>query len=242
MIVYTNGCSHTAGHCVKHYQSWPHMVLESLKGDKSFLSFYRKPIVGMEIKKQLLVGDSILFNEAQWGAGNDYILHHTIESINKLISLNKKPDFVFIQWSGTNRRLHSTIYGDEKYINLDDSPELGIKFEPMGSLHTCHYVYILQEFLKMNKISYLFFNYMAWDESVSNSYTFPKIDLDNWVDFDMGKDIIFNGLIDLFKSKNYTCDSAGHPNIEGNHYIAKNILNKLGKEIIPIDSFKQNLL
>ena len=37
--------------------------------------------------------------------------------------------------------------------------ELGIKFEPMGSLHTCHYVYLLQEFLKINGIKYLFFNF-----------------------------------------------------------------------------------
>jgi hypothetical protein len=242
MIIYTNGCSHTAGHCVKPYQSWPQMLIGSLNDNKNFLSFYINSTKNVVIKEELLIGDWILFNEAQWGAGNDYIFHHTIESVNKLININKTPKLVVIQWSGTNRRLHSNELGGERYINLDDSPELGIKFEPMGSLHTCHYVYMLQEFLKLNQIPYLFFNYMAWDNSVIKSETFSKLDFNNWIDFGFGKDIIFKGLIDLFKNKKFTCDSAGHPNIDGNHYIAKNILEKLNKEILPIDTFNQNLL
>lgn len=245
MIIYTNGCSHTHGYaCVTPYLTWPHMVIRSLINDSNYLFFHKDIRYNnkFDIVKELLAGDSILLNEAQSGAGNDYILHHTIESVTKLINCDKKPNWVFIQWSGTNRRLHSTPYGTEMYVNPSDSASLGVKFEPMGSMHTCHYSYLLQEFLKSHNINYLFFNYMAWDSSVLKSSIFSKIDFNNWVTFQMGEDVIFNGLIDFFKEKNYTCDEPGHPNLEGSYYIAYHILKKLNKNILPLDKFSKKLL
>jgi hypothetical protein len=233
MIIYTNGCSHTAGHCVKQNQTWPHMVVKSMSGD-NYLSFYQV-LHSKEMKEKFVgISNSILINDAHWGVGNDYIFHRSLEGINKMIDGNKKPDLVIIQWSGTNRRIHSNKNGEDVYVNLYDYPELGIKFEPMGSLHTCHYVFMLQEFLKLNNISYLFFNYMAWDKSILKSPTFLKIDFNNWLDFGMGNDIIFNGLINFFKDKQFTCDSQGHPNIDGNRFITANILEKLDKNKFPL--------
>lgn len=243
MILYTNGCSHTHGYaCVPPHLTWPNMVMRSLIEDGNYLFFHKEYNVKFNISKELLIGDSILLNEAQSGAGNDYILHHTIESITKLIELDKKPDLVLIQWSGTNRRLHSSPYGNEIYVNAIDATELGVKFEPMGSLHTCHYVYLLQQFLKFYNIDYLFFNYMAWDDSVLKSSLFSKIDFNNWITFHMENDIIFNGLIELFKENRYTCDDLGHPNLEGSYYIAYHILKKLKKDVLPLEKFSKKIL
>jgi hypothetical protein len=239
MVIYTNGCSHTAGYCIKRHQTWPHMIAYNIIGD-NYSSFY-KVLDFEEMKKKIgEINNSILINEAFFGVGNDYIFHRSLEGINKMISNNKKPDLVIIQWSGTNRRIHSDTNGADIYVNLYDSTELGIKFEPMGSLHTCHYVFMLQEFLKLNNISYLFFNYMAWDKSILKSPTFLKIDFDNWLDFGMGNDIILNGLIDLFKEKQFTCDSQGHPNIDGNFFINDNILNKLDKNKFTLNTLHKN--
>jgi len=239
MVIYTNGCSHTIGHCVKKHESWPHMVEYNLSDD-NYSSFYQV-LDSKEMRENFVgIGDSILINEARWGVGNDYIFHRSLEGVNKMIANNMKPDLVIIQWSGTNRRIHSNENGPDIYVNLYDSTELGIKFEPMGSLHTCHYVFMLQEFLKLNNICYLFFNYMAWDKSILKSPTFLKIDFDNWLDFGMGNDIILNGLINLFKEKQFTCDSEGHPNIDGNLFINDNILEKLHKNKFPLKKLHKN--
>lgn len=203
------------------------MVIQTIGGDV-YSSFYQV-LEPNEIKEKFLTNSSILINDAHWGVGNDYIFHRSIEGINKMITADNPPDLVIIQWSGTNRRIHSNENGEDVYVNLYDHSELGIKFEPMGSLHTCHYAFMLQEFLKLNNISYLFFNYMAWDVSILNSSTFLKIDFKNWLDFDMGNDIILNGLIELFKDKKFTCDTQGHPNLDGNRFITKNVLQKINE-------------
>jgi hypothetical protein len=33
MVIYTNGCSHTAGYCIKRHQTWPHMIAYNIIGD-----------------------------------------------------------------------------------------------------------------------------------------------------------------------------------------------------------------
>lgn len=232
MIVYTNGCSHTAGGCYKKRKySWPNLLMKSIMGDDLY------SINPPDIKLK----ENILYNESMHGAGNDYIFHKSLETISSLIQNGRKPNYVIIQWSGTNRRMH--IYPDRFIFvgNPMDNMELGIKFEPYGSEHTIHYMFALQEYLKKNKIEYWFFNYMALYSSIINNSIFNELDLSRFIDFGMGDDVIFNGLIDFFKSKNMCCDEAGHPSHQGLHLIASEIGKRIGVNIIDIDSFHKSI-
>jgi hypothetical protein len=171
--------------------------------------------------------NNILINESKCGAGNDHIFHRTLETLTHLIQNNKKPDFVFIQWSGPNRRQHCLPDGEMKNVNLHDNIEYHVKFEPMGSLHTLHYIFSLQEFLKKENIKYRFFNYMELDKSIKYNSIYNEIDMDNFIDFGFGKDILTTGILEMIKEKGFSCDELGHPNKEGNEYMANEILKKL---------------
>jgi len=231
MIIYTSGCSHTAGGCFKQLYTWPHIIM------KSILETYSTNPTNTNFRNN----SNVLYNEAMHGAGNDYIFHKSLETITSLIQNGNKPDYVIIQWSGPNRRLH-TLPDGFKFVNPWDYPELGIKFEPYGSEHTIHYIFSLQEFLKKNNINYIFFNYMALDKSIKKTSIFKEIDIDRFLKFEMGNDIIFNGLIDFLKSKDMCCDEQGHPNHEGNHLIAKEITNKLNIGLIDIKEFHKSII
>jgi len=229
MVVYTNGCSHTAGGCIKFQYTWPNIIIKSIIKN---LPYKINPT-----DKEIDMFDNILYNESLHGAGNDYIFHKSIETISTLISKNKKPDYVIIQWSGPNRRLHTQPDGTVLFINPWDYPELGVKFEPMGSEHTVHYMFVLQEFLKKNKIDYWFFNYMQLDKSIKKLQIYNQIDFNRFINFGMGDSIIFNGLIDFFKSNSLCCDEQGHPNQEANFIIAKQFLDKIKIEMIDSEQF-----
>lgn len=233
MILYTNGCSHTAGGCFKQMYSWPNLIMKSIMN----LESYSTNPPNTDFKKD----SKVLYNQALHGAGNDYIFHKSLETISSLIENENKPDYVIIQWSGPNRRLHALPDGFV-FVNPWDYPELGVKFEPYGSEHTLHYMFSLQEFLKSNNINYLFFNYMALDKSIKSSSILNKIDFDRFLNFGMGNDIIFNGLIDFLKSKNMCCDDAGHPNHDGNYLISKEIANKLNIDLIDMKAFHKSII
>jgi len=209
MILYVNGCSHTEGHHLEKKYIWPNLLKETL-------------------------GNSYeLINDAMCGAGNDHILHQSLESISKLINQNKKPNLVIIQWSSPYRRLHCTIDGIEKFINSDDNSEYGLKFEPMASKHTLHYMYVLQQFLKDNDINYLFFNYFGIEKEVKDLEIFNQIDFENFITFDIDN-VLYSGIINFMKEKKFTFDKPGHPNEIGHSYICNSILSKLNisKEVI----------
>lgn len=232
MILYTNGCSHTAGGCLDQRFAWPHWIMKSITNLESYL--LNPPTTDFKNKSK------VLYNEARHGAGNDYIFHTSLETISSLIENNNKPDYVIIQWSGANRRLH-TLPDKYLFVNPSDNPELGVKYEPYGSQHTLHYMFSLQEFLKENEINYLFFNYMALDTHVKNSSIFKKIDFNRFLKFRMGTDIIFTGLIDFLKSKNMCCDEAGHANNDGNFLIGREIANRLNIDIISKKVFEDSI-
>lgn len=237
MILYTNGCSHTAGGCFKYphnlSHSWPNFLMKSIMGDAA----YSLNPLNANFNKN----SNVLYNQALHGAGNDYIYHISLETISSLLLNENKPDYVIIQWSGPNRRMH--ILPDKYvFVNLWDSTEFGVKYEPYGSLHTIHYMFSLQEFLKNNNINYLFFNYMALDESIKESFVFTKLDMNRFLNFGLGDSILFNGLIDFLKSKNMCCDDAGHPNDDGNYLISKEISNKLNINPIDIKTFNKLIL
>ncbi len=242
MILYTNGCSNTYGHCNDSIHStWPHIVLKSLVYPNSISVFS-----SMNTKQSIVpnfddIKNDVLLNEAMTGGGNDYIFHSTIESLSKLLNYGLKPDYVIIQWSGTNRKIHIKENGEEILIQPTQYPEYEIKWEPVGSKHTIHYVYMLQEFLKKYNINYLFFNYMEWDKSVKKLNVFSEIDMNRWVDFGAGNDILFKGIKDYMVAKGLSCDDAGHPNLNGSYFIANQILNKLGVNTLPLSNFYKKL-
>lgn len=207
MLIYVNGCSHTATHTTSAYHTWPNALIN------------------------VFTKDDLMMNEAHIGVGNDYIFHKSLESITELIDNNLKPKFVFIQWSGPNRRMHCEPDGKILHINLFDNTELGIKFEPMASEQTIHYMFCLQEFLKRNEIEYRFFNYMGLDTSIKNLAIFSKLDFNNIINFGLGKDIIYSGLIEYMKENRLNRDREGHPNNAGHLFIASTILKEFGLEL-----------
>ena len=223
MIVYSNGCSHTFGHCVEKEEVWVNLIMKKLVDNyvkfESNLSGFTETLIKNE--------SNVYINESRCGAGNDYIFHKSLESISTLISFDKKPDYVFIQWSGPNRRIHCLPNGEIKFVNPQDNIEYQVKFEPMGSEHTLHYMFSLQEFLKKENIPYYFINYMGLDYRIKDLSIFNKIDFSHFINFNNGTDIIFSGILDEIKKNKMSCDELGHPNKEGNEYIANEILKKL---------------
>ena len=222
MIIYSNGCSHTHTHCVEKDEIWSSIVMKKFT-QEYFMFISSTNVFNLNDTNK----ENILINESRCGAGNDHIFHRTLETLIYLIQNNKKPDYVFIQWSGPNRRQHCLPSGEMKNVNLHDNIEYHIKFEPMGSLHTIHYMFSLQEFLKKENIKYYFFNYMELDSSVKFTSIYNEIDMDKFIDFGFGKDILTKGILNMMKEKGYSCDNLGHPNIIGNEYIANEIIKKL---------------
>lgn len=232
MLIYTNGCSHTAGHCMKRDKTWPMIVMKSIIGSQP----YSTNSVPHSIKKD----SHVLYNQAAHGAGNDYICHISLETILALIHSGNKPDYVIIQWSGPNRRMHSDANGKCVFVNPWDNSHLGVKFEPMASQHTLHYMFILQEVLKKHNIEYWFFNYMELSKLVKKSNIYNEIDLTRILDFNSNI-TMFDGLIDFFKLNEMNCDEGGHPNEFGNYFIGKHIVDKLGYDCIEYSEFYNTL-
>ena len=223
MIIYSNGCSHTHVHCVEKDKIWSSNIMKNFVDD----DYYMFISSTNHFNVNLTDNENILINESRCGAGNDYIFHQTLETLIHLIDNGKKPNYVFIQWSGPNRRQHCLPNGQLVNVNLFDNVEYHVKFEPMGSKHTLHYIYTLQEFLKGNNIDYYFFNYMPLDKSIKNLSTYKKIDLTRLIDFGYEDEILVNGILDLIKNKSLSCDEMGHPNEEGNKFISNEILKKI---------------
>lgn len=223
MIIYSNGCSHTYGHCVGIENSYPSLVMKN-----KCESFFSHTSNTEQFKiEDIKHHDNILINESRCGAGNDYIFHKSLESINKLIIHNKKPSYIIIQWSGPNRRLHCDFDGNYLNVNNFDNVEYFVKFEPMGSEHTLHYMFSLQQFLKNNNIRYNFINYFSLDESIKNLSIYNEIDFENIIDFGFGNEILTKGILEHIKNKKLSCDDLGHPNESGYLYITNEILKRI---------------
>ena len=221
MVIYSNGCSHTRGHCVPFIRTWPNIVMKSL-----FDGEY-------DTNPQEIISENILMNESNYGVGNDYIFHRSIETIVRLIDNNRKPDYVFIQWSGTNRRMYCDETTRIYYVNPGEFTEYGLLLEPLGSQHSLNYVFMMQEFLKSKNIPYYFFNYMSFDYfSIFQSPIFDKIDFDKFVIFGNNREDLMSCAMDYFKEIGETCDIEGHPTQEANFIIAENILKKINHPII----------
>lgn len=229
MVVYVNGCSHTEDIEKNNTNyTWPIILMDKLS---QMYGYYR--VIGRSLNNRIdnsMLGfnetkGDILINDSVCGASNDYIFHTSLESINELLNKKVKPDLVVIQWSGPNRRENCDHNGNITFITPHDNIDLHLKFEPMASKHTLHYMFSLQEILTKNGINYLFFNYMGLDKSIKNTNILGKIDKSKVLDFN--NNTIFNGLIEQFKSNGLTRDQQGHPNKEGGECISNKILEKL---------------
>ena len=218
MLIYSNGCSHTAGHGISWLRTWPHFTIRGMLGHNEYQS--NPHIMGKKEK-------NVLYNEGIQGAGNDYIFHQSLETISRLIKNNEKPDYVFIQWSGPNRRQHCLPDGKILFVNLFDYIEYNIKFEPMGSMHTLHYIFSMQEFLKKNDIHYCFLNFMSLDKSIKELSIYEEIDLDKFLYIEHDSEILFNGILSHLKKEHMSFDCGGHANEKGNLFVTNELLKKL---------------
>lgn len=233
MILYVNGCSHSDDlwlipNSINKDYVWPCILMNRLSDDYDYFriqghSFINRPHqkngnFNLPIKEKL--HKDILINDSVSGAANDYIFHTTIESINTLIENDKKPDFVIIQWSGPNRREYCDFDGNLKFVTPHDNPDLHFKFEPMGSLHTIHYMYGLQKILNKYEIKHIYMNYFGLDKSIQKSNIYSKIK-----SIDFGNDTLHNGILPLIKDLGYNRDEQGHTNKLGNEFIVKNIID-----------------
>jgi hypothetical protein len=244
MLLYVNGCSHSddlwlekddkfnfsfvwACHLIKNFTS--NFDYYRIVGDELYVRPFKidsnEPKV--QLNKSLKIINDTLINDSVSGSGNDRLFHTTLESLTKLIESGNKPDLVVLQWTGVNRRESCGADGEPILVTLFDNIDHHLKFEPMASTHTLHYMFVLQEFLKKNHINYRFFTYMGVDKIIKTLSVYKKIDFDKFVDF--GNDTIFNGLIELIKENEYNRDKQGHPNKKGAKFISdkiyQNILN-----------------
>jgi hypothetical protein len=174
-----------------------------------------------------LTNMDFLINEGKTAVGNDHIFHQTLESISKLVEIGKKPDFVIIQWSGPNRREHCLLDGKPVFVNVHDNTEYHLKYEPLGTTHTAHYIYCLQQFFINHDIRYYFFNYMSFDYCLKELEIYKKINTHRFVDFGLHSRTLFVGLIELLKEKRFTRDDQGHANELGNKFISNKIIEKI---------------
>lgn len=218
MLIYSNGCSHTAGHNIDWLRSWPHIVMRGIVGESKY---------EINTPRSLTNTKNFLYNEAIQGAGNDYIFHQSLESLTKLIQNNNIPDYVFIQWSGPNRRQHCLPNGEIVNVNLFYNVEYNVKLEPMGSMHTLHYIFTMQEFLKKHNINYCFLNFMSLDESIKKLNIYNEIDLNKFLYIESDSDILFNGILHHLKKEQMIFDKGGHANEKGNFVVANELLKKL---------------
>ena len=230
MIILFNGCSHTEGSGVPRVSTWANMVCKSLVRNSTFfhvgftksqtLSKYFKYIVDI-IKDEKNLGISI----ARSGKGNDSICLDTLEAIENLKDINKKPDYVFIQWSGVARRLIQKRSGTLEYANPWDSPEFGLPIEPHASEISIYYMKLLESYLKLNNIEYIFLPYMEFDteENYKTLSSYKNLDFSKIILHKNG----FGKFMDYFKKNNLTIDEQGHPTTLGHWFLAGEFLNKL---------------
>ena len=236
MILYSNGCSHTTKNH-PYFKSYIDLVADTLMGtyDELSLGANINDINELhDISDNVITDQDLLIRGEHHGKGNDTILFETYNCIKSLVSENIKIDYVVIQFSGVNRRIHTTPNGEYEFINPFTNSELGVKFEPVATEQSLQYMLILQDLFKSNNIKYCFIPYMEFDATVLKNSNITKL-IDN--------DFLIRGLEvgcrNEFRSKGRTCDAPGHPNTLGYYELAKLVLEKfnLEEQLKPIDVY-----
>ena len=229
MILLTNGCSHSVPVKAKKNTEWSSIVSNKLgimeyhyMGFHDDFFFNDRNLYLNSIKN--LPKENFTFSLASSGKSNDCIYFETIETIERLILDDKKPNLVLIQWSGPSRRITMDIENDKIFcVTPDDIIEnVAIPhFEPLASELTLRYVSLLSDYLKNKNIDYRFLFYFEIDTRCLGRDIL--LDSTNFISFP-------NGLIDFIVEKKLTWDKVGHPSEDGHVYISNLFLENLHKE------------
>lgn len=244
MILYSNGCSHTA---VKENAA-AHIFFDSLWMTKRYheigvSDFYCNRIRMEEgakfedskndwkkIKSALENKGALHFHHADHGKNNQRIFIETIDFVSRLINENKKPDFCIIQWSGPNRKLdfnyestytydyseYNDMFTHSVSVNPHDYTEKGLLIEPFASKVTLQYMLMLQNFFLSYNIDYAFIPYMELKEDEILQVEYNLLDKSK---FTVNP---FIGHRNNFRKRNLVMDFNGHPNlIAGNYLVEK---------------------
>ena len=229
MILLTNGCSHSVPVKARKNTEWSSIVSNKL-GIKEYhymgfhddFFFNNRKLYINSIKNLPII--DFTFSLASSGKSNDCIYFETIETIERLILDNKKPDLVLIQWSGPSRRITMDIENDEIFCVTPDYKIENVSiphFEPLDQELTLRYVSLLSDYLKNKNIDYRFLFYFPIDTRCLGRDIL--LDSNNFISFP-------TGLIDFIVEKKLTWDKVGHPNEDGHVYISNLFLENLHKE------------
>jgi hypothetical protein len=225
MILLTNGCSHSVPVKTRIGTDWCSVFSKkmgitdiTLMGPFDDYFFNNRSLYLKTIDN--LPKTDFTLSLASSGKSNDCIYFETIETIERLISDNKKPDLVLIQWSGPSRRLTMNLESETIFcVTPDDIIEnVAIPhFEPLASELTIRYSSILAQYLNRLNIEYRFLFYFP-----TEILAVSKIDTctNNYLNFP-------TGLIDTIVDKKLTWDGMGHPNEKGHEYISNIFLKSL---------------
>lgn len=240
MILYTNGCSHTAGHCLDTIKTYPYIVAASIFGKSNYETidyvdinsdlnvFSYKNHIFDKIKKN----KNYLIFQPDSGKSNDLIFFESYNFLNEAVKNNIKVDFSIIQWSGANRTIFVEPNGFLDNINPHDNPEKGLKFEPFASSQTVHYMKILQDFFQLNKINYCYIPYMEIDKKVYDDFHLVEA-----LNLKKITENISVGHRNYFRKRGWVCDEHGHPSDYANYYLAIECLKILDNTIEVVGLF-----
>lgn len=250
MLVYANGCSHSANRGT----GWPVQLMNALCGYKNFshheLNAFMNNIFEVsvdwvekfsEIKEQIEKPVHSLIDSADHGKNNQKIYIETIDWVTRLMKINKKPHLVVIQWSGPERKLdydydeaitydydkHKEIFHHSIDVNPHDSFNRGLIPEPLASKMTIQYMLLLQTFLKSHDIEYAFIPYMKLQ---NDNFVQPEL---RYLDRRKVTTDLFEGHRDDFRKRGLVEDYNGHPNLISSNEIVDKVL-----DILNLSEFK----
>lgn len=232
MLIYSNGCSHTAKYFQYTY-NYIDIISDVLVNNKDYIKIDIEEEGIHPFKNKLFKfienftkePYDALFMNAKAGKSNDLIFYETYNFVKTLVTNNIKLDYAIIQFSGVNRRFYTTA--DGMIINVTPAEEREeirkqIKFEPIATEQSLQYMLILQDLLKSNNIKYCFIPYMEFDSTVIRDSSISKL-----IDTDFLIKDLELGCRNEFRKNGLSRDHAGHPNVYGYYEIAKLVLEKL---------------
>lgn len=244
MLIYSNGCSHTAKYFQYTY-NYIDIISDVLVNNKDYIKIDIEEEGVHPFKNKLFKfienftkePYDALFMNAKAGKSNDLIFYETYNFVKTLVTNNIKLDYAIIQFSGVNRRFYTTA--DGMIIDVTPAEDIEditeqIKFEPIATEQSLQYMLILQDLLKSNNIKYCFIPYMEFDSTVIRDSSISKL-----IDTDFLIKELELGCRNEFRKNGLSRDPAGHPNVYGYYEIAKLVLEKLNliDKLNPIDKY-----
>lgn len=209
MILYANGCSMTYGHELENmYDAWPYRLAQNLNLNNCV-------------------------NDGKPGSSNDRIVRTTISWTANYLNQNDNKPFVVVGWSAPSR--YECII-DDQWVDIipqwmpkhnKNIAEATIAYlthfsdNISDTTRTLNYYVLLQSWLKINKIPYLFFNALHCYYSEAENYLeiIKHIDKKRFYNFH-NQNFCFHTFAKPFRS-----GPKGHPLEEGHLEWAKVLSN-----------------